>query len=155
MKTTHLKPGDRPNSWYLVDAKDLVLGRLATRIALILRGKHKPGFTPNLAVGGDCVIVVNCEKIRLTGNKLSQKFLKRYTGYPGGLKHTPYSELMKKRPATILRRAVWGMLPRSKAGRRQIRSLKIFAGPEHTHSAQQPLRVDIMGRSIRAIEGAG
>jgi large subunit ribosomal protein L13 len=153
MKTTHLKPGDRANSWYLVDAKDLVLGRLATRLALILRGKHKPGFTPHLAVGGDCIVVVNVGKMKITGNKLATNSIKRYTLYPGGLKHTPWSVLMAKRPERILRHAVWGMLPRSIAGRRQIRSLKLYRGPDHPHTAQMPVKVDIMGRSIKVLGG--
>jgi len=153
MKTTHLKPGERANSWYLVDAKDLVLGRLATRLALILRGKHKPGFTPHLASGGDCVIVINVAQMKITGNKLQTNSIKRYSGYPGGLRFTPWADLMKKRPERVLRHAVWGMLPRSDAGRRQIRSLKLYRGSEHPHTAQMPVKVDVMGRSIKVVGG--
>ena len=153
MKTTQLKPGDRVNTWYLVDAKDLVLGRLATRLALILRGKHKPGFTPHLAVGGDCVIVINVAQMKITGNKLETNSIKRYSGYPGGLKHIPWSVLMKKRPDRVLRHAVWGMLPRTVLGRKQIRSLKLNRNAEHPHGAQMPVKVDIMGRSIKVLGG--
>ncbi len=147
MKTTHLKAGDVRYCWYLVDAKDQVLGRLATRLALMLRGKHRVGYTPHLPEG-DHIVVINAEKIKLTGNKLQQKFLKRYTGYPGGLKQVPYSEVMAKHPERALRRAVWGMLARNDAGRRQIRSLRIYRGPAHPHVAQQLVKVNVMGRSI-------
>jgi len=153
MKTTHLKPGERTSTWYLVDAKDLVLGRLATRLALILRGKHKPGFTPHLAVGGDCVIVINVSQMKITGNKLATNSVKRYSGYPGGLRFAAWSDLMKTRPERILRHAVWGMLPRTKLGRKQIRMLKLYRGSEHRHSAQMPVKVDIMGRSIKVLGG--
>jgi large subunit ribosomal protein L13 len=124
--------------WYIVDAADLVLGRLSTQVAILLRGKHKRDYTPHNDCG-DCVIVINASRIRLTGNKLNAKFLKRYTGYPGGLKLIPYSALMATRPATVIRRSVWGMLPHTRRGRRQIRALKIYAGAEHPHVAQKPV----------------
>jgi len=130
-----------------------VLGRLATRLALILRGKHKPGFTPHLAVGGDCIVVINVSKMKITGNKLATNSIKRYSGYPGGLRFAPWSDLMKTKPERVLRHAVWGMLPRSDAGRRQIRSLKLYRGADHPHTAQMPIKVDVMGRSIKVVGG--
>lgn len=133
-----MKKAEARKRWVVVDAAGQVLGRLASRIAMALRGKAQAGFTPQTD-SGDCVIVINVSKIRLTGDKINQKFLKRYSGYPGGLKHIPYSELMVKRPETVLRRAVWGMLPRTSLGRRQIRSLKIYRAAAHPHVAQNPV----------------
>jgi len=150
MKTTFTKTADARKRWLVVDAADQVLGRLASQIAKALRGKDRPGFTPHVD-DGDCVVVLNVAKIKLTGDKLNQKFLKRYSGYPGGLKHIPYSELMVKRPQTVLRRAVWGMLPHTRLGRRQIRALKIYRDAEHPHEAQQPVAVALSGgRLVRA-----
>ena len=143
-----LKSGQLKTCWYLIDAKDLVLGRLATRIATILRGKHRASFTPHLPQG-DTIVVINASQIRLTGDKLNQKVLKRYTGYPGGLKMVRYSEVMAKHPERALRRAVWGMLSRRGAARRQIRALRIYPGAEHPHTAQQPVKVDVSGRINR------
>jgi large subunit ribosomal protein L13 len=148
VKTTLLKSGELKTCWYLIDAKDLVLGRLATRVATLLRGKHRASFTPSLPQG-DTVIVINAAKIRLTGDKLNQKMLKRYTLYPGGLKQVPYSEVMAKHPERALRRAVWGMLSRRGAARRQIRALKIYKGAEHPHTAQKPVKVDVSGRLFK------
>lgn len=121
----------------VVDAAGQALGRIASRIALILRGKHRPNFTQH-ADSGDYVIVLNVEQLKLTGDKLNQKFIKRYSGYPGGLKLLPYKDLMVTHPDKVLRRAVWGMLPRTVLGRRQIRALKIYSGGAHPHQAQQP-----------------
>jgi len=121
----------------VVDATDQVLGRLATRIATLLRGKHKPTYTPSID-GGDFVIVVNCEKIKITGKKADQKIYYRHTGYPGGLKATPYKMMLAKHPDRILRNAVKGMLPKNRMGRHLLTKLRIYAGPRHPHAAQQP-----------------
>ena len=137
-QTTFTKTADAKKRWLVVDAADQVLGRLASQLALALRGKNDPRYTPQTDAG-DCVVVLNAAKIKLTGDKINQKTLKRYSGYPGGLKLIPYSTLMVKRPETVLRRAVWGMLPRTRQGRKQIRALKIYRGAEHPHSAQQPM----------------
>jgi large subunit ribosomal protein L13 len=139
MSTTFLtvKEAKKEKGWVVVDAAGISLGRLASRIALILRGKHRPNFTQH-ADSGDYVIVLNVENMRLTGDKLNQKFIKRYSGYPGGLKLLPYKDLMVTHPDKVLRRAVWGMLPRTVLGRRQIRALKIYSGGTHPHQAQMP-----------------
>jgi len=137
-QTTYLKAGEAKLRWVVVDAEGQVLGRLASRIAMMLRGKNRPNFTPH-SNSGDYVIVVNADKIRLTGDKLNQKFFKRYTGYPGGLKLTPYSKIMALQPGKALRRAVWGMLPHGRLSRIQLRHLKIYVGPNHPHAAQQPV----------------
>ena len=137
MGTSVVKPADAVKRWIVVDATDQVLGRLASALALALRGKRRADFTPHVDQG-DFVIVTNAARIRLTGRKLEQKMFKRYSGYPGGLKLIPYRDLMAKRPETALRRAVWGMLSRSRMSRKQIRALKIYAGPDHPHGAQLP-----------------
>jgi len=142
VKTTYSKEKGAEKRWYLIDASGIVLGRLASQLALVLRGKHKVDFTPHVN-GGDCVIVLNAGSIRLTGNKINSKFLKKYTGYPGGLKQTPYSRLMKENPGRVLRRAVWGMLPHNVLGRRQIRALKIYQGAAHPHAPQKPVTITI------------
>lgn len=140
LRTTTVKPHEAKKRWVLVNAEGQVLGRLATRVATWLRGKHLPSFTPH-ADQGSVVVVVNVDKIRLTGRKLDQKMFKRYTGYPGGLRLTPYRDLMAKRPERALRRAVWGMLPHSRMGRKQIRSLKMYHGTTHPHAAQAPTAI--------------
>ena len=137
MKTYHQRPAEVQRDWYVVDATDQVLGRLATRIATLLRGKHKPTYTPSID-GGDFVIVVNCEKIKITGKKADQKIYYRHTGYPGGLKATPYKLMLAKHPDRILRNAVKGMLPKNRMGRHLLTKLRIYAGPRHPHAAQQP-----------------
>ncbi len=137
MKTYHQRPAEVQRDWYVVDATDQVLGRLATRIATLLRGKHKPTYTPSID-GGDFVIVVNCEKIKITGKKADQKIYYRHTGYPGGLKATPYKMMLAKHPDRILRNAVKGMLPKNRMGRHLLTKLRIYAGPRHPHAAQQP-----------------
>jgi len=137
MKTYSAKPGEITREWYLVDADGQTLGRLATQIADTLRGKRKPQYTPHVDTG-DFVIVVNAEKIHVTGNKLDQKMYHRHSGYPGGLRSRPLREQLERRPTEVLRKAVKGMLPRNKLGRAQIGKLKIYAGPEHPHSAQSP-----------------
>jgi large subunit ribosomal protein L13 len=137
MKTYSQKASEIQRDWYVVDASGQVLGRLATQIATLLRGKHKPTFTPHLD-GGDFVIVTNAEKIRVTGRKADQKVYYRHTGYPGGLKMTSYKMMREKHPDRILRQAVKGMLPKNRLGRRLMTKLKIYAGPHHPHAAQQP-----------------
>jgi len=137
MKTYAQKASEVQRDWYVVDATDQTLWRLATQIATLLRGKHKPTFSPNLD-GGDFVVVVNAEKVRLTGRKEDQKMYYRHSGYPGGFKAIPYRRMMNNHPDRILRFAVKGMLPKTRLGRQQIVKLKIYAGAAHPHAAQQP-----------------
>ena len=136
-KTWNAKPGEVTRHWYLVDAEGQTLGRLATRIADTLRGKGKSEYTPHVDTG-DFVVVVNAEKIQVTGNKLDQKMYHRHSGYPGGLRSRPLRQQLERRPTEVIRKAVKGMLPRTRLGRAQIGKLKIDAGPEHPHSAQSP-----------------
>jgi large subunit ribosomal protein L13 len=140
-KTYFPKSGEITHAWILVDANDQNLGRLASKISSILLGKHKPNFTPGVDVG-DYVIVVNCEKIKVTGNKLEEKFYYRHSLYPGGLKAISLRDQLVKHPERVIRSAVWGMLPKTKLGRRIIKKLKIYAGPDHPHSAQAPKTLD-------------
>ena len=137
MKTYSMKEAEIQHDWLLVDADNQVLGRLATQVATLLRGKHKPTFTPHLEMG-DFVIVVNAEKIALTGRKSDQKIYYRHTGYPGGLRQTPFKVMLAKHPERIIRFAVKGMLPKTRMGRHLIRRLRIYSGPSHPHEAQQP-----------------
>jgi large subunit ribosomal protein L13 len=137
MKTWNAKPGEIDRLWYVVDAEGKTLGRLATQIADTLRGKGKPEYTPHVDTG-DFVVVVNAEKIHVTGNKLDDKIYYRHSGYPGGLKKRPLRDELERRPTEVLRKAVKGMLPRNRLARAQIRKLKIYAGPEHPHEAQAP-----------------
>ena len=137
LKTKNAKPGEVARRWYVVDAEGQTLGRLATRVADTLRGKRKPEYTPHVDTG-DFVVVVNAEKIRVTGNKLDQKLYYRHSGYPGGLRSRTLREQLDRRPTEVLRKAVKGMLPRNKLASAQIGKLKIYAGPEHPHSAQSP-----------------
>ena len=137
MKTYSAKPGEITREWYLVDAEGKTLGRLATQIADTLRGKRKPQFTPHVDTG-DFVIVVNAEKIHVTGNKLDPKRYYRHSGYPGGLRSRTLREQLDRRPTEVLRVAVKGMLPKNRLARQQITKLKIYAGPEHPHEAQNP-----------------
>jgi large subunit ribosomal protein L13 len=143
MKTYNAKPGEIERRWFVVDAEGKVLGRLATQIAEALRGKGKPQYTPHVD-SGDFVVVVNAEKIAVTGNKLDQKMYHRHSGYPGGLRSRTLREQLDRRPTEVIRHAVKGMLPRNRLGRAQIRKLKIYAGPDHPHVAQAPqeLKVD-------------
>lgn len=141
MKTTmarkeQVQSGEIVRKWYVVDAQDMVLGRLAARVATILRGKHKPIFTPHVDVG-DFVVIVNADQVKLTGQKLADKKYYRYSGYNGGLKEISAAEMLQRKPSEVLRRAVKGMLPKSRLGRAQLRKLKVYAGPEHPHEAQQ------------------
>jgi large subunit ribosomal protein L13 len=144
MKTYVTKKSDITKNWYLIDAKDKVLGRVATKTAMVLRGKHKPKFTPFLDMG-DNVIIVNAEKIKLTGGKPFKKKYYRHSGYPGGLKETTYLEMMKKDPTFVVRNAVKGMLPHNRLGRKQLLNVKIYAGEHHPHQAQKPEQLEIEG----------
>ncbi|MFQ5956375.1 MAG: 50S ribosomal protein L13 [Candidatus Brocadiales bacterium] len=137
MKTFVAKAGSTSTAWHVVDAEGKVLGRIATRIATVLQGKHKPQYTPHVDTG-DFVIVVNAQKVKLTGNKLKDKTYKRYSGYPGGLKTKPAGEMLEKHPDRVIRLAVRRMLPKSKLGEKMIKKLKVYAGPDHPHGAQQP-----------------
>ncbi len=137
MKTWNAKPGEVTRRWYLVDAEGKTLGRLATQIADTLRGKRKPEYTPHVDTG-DFVVVVNADKIAVTGKKLDEKIYYRHSGYPGGLRGRPLREELRRRPTEVLRKAVKGMLPRNRLARAQLAKLKIYAGPEHPHQAQSP-----------------
>jgi large subunit ribosomal protein L13 len=137
MKTWNAKPGEVDRRWYVVDAEGQTLGRLATRIADTLRGKNKPQYTPHVDTG-DFVIVVNAEKIAVTGKKLDEKRYYRHSGYPGGLRSRTLREQLDRQPTEVIRKAVKGMLPRNRLARAQITKLKVYAGPEHPHSAQAP-----------------
>jgi len=139
-KTYIPKAAEISQQWYLVDASDQVLGRLATQIANILLGKNKPNYTPGMDTG-DYVIVVNCERIRVTGNRMEDKVYYHHTQYPSGIKSVNLRTQLQKHPERVLRAAVWGMLPKNKYGRQLIKKLKIYTGPEHPHAAQQPIPV--------------
>ena len=142
MKTYSAKPGEIAREWYLVDAEGQTLGRLATRLADTLRGKGKPQYTAHVD-SGDFVVVVNAEKIAVTGNKLDDKMYHRHSGYPGGLRSRPLRDQLERRPTEVLRKAVKGMLPRNRLSRAQINKLKIYAGPEHPHEAQAPSELEL------------
>jgi large subunit ribosomal protein L13 len=137
VRTYTPKPADIQQSWHVIDAQDVVLGRLASHAATLLRGKHKPTFAPHVDTG-DFVIIINAEKVALTGSKRQQKMDYRHSGYPGGLRATSYAELLEQNPRRAVEKAVKGMLPHNKLGRAQLRKLKVYAGPEHPHAAQQP-----------------
>ncbi len=141
-KTYYPKQGEIEREWVLVDANDQTLGRLASRIASILIGKHKPTYTPGVDCG-DFVVVVNAERVRVTGNKLEDKRYYWHTGYPGGLKSLALRELLAKHPERVLRKAVWGMVPHNRLGRKLMKKLKIYAGPDHPHQAQQPKPLEL------------
>ena len=143
VKTTYYaKKGEVQKNWYLVDAEGMVLGRLASQVANILRGKNKPQYTPHVDTG-DYVVVINADKVRLTGNKEEEKVWYRYSGYPGGLKTETWKEAMAKHPERIIERAVKGMLPKNTLGHEQFLKLKVFAGPEHTFQSQKPVKIDL------------
>jgi large subunit ribosomal protein L13 len=142
MKTFVATPANRERNWLVVDANGQTLGRLATQIADTLRGKRKPEYTPHCDVG-DFVVVVNAEKVAVTGNKRQEKRYYRHSGYPGGLRSRSFEEMIERRPEEVLRLAVKGMLPRNRLGRQQLRKLKIYAGPEHPHQAQQPAAMEV------------
>ena len=137
MKSYIAKPADVDRKWYVIDAEGKTLGKLAVEAAMILRGKKKPIYTPHIDTG-DYVIVINAEKVCVTGKKESDKIYKHHSGYPGGLKETPLKELRAKQPEEIIRHAVKGMMPKGKLGRQMFKKLKVYAGPEHPHAAQHP-----------------
>ena len=147
LKTYAPKPADIERSWFVVDAADAPLGRLASLLAPILSGKRKPNYAPHMD-GGDFVIVVNAERVAVTSNKSQDKIYYRHSGYPGGLKEESFERLLARRPEAIIERAVRGMLPKTKLGRRMIRKLKVYAGPEHPHSAQSPRPLDLRLRKV-------
>ena len=143
MKTYSQKQGELDNCWHLVDAEGQVLGRLASKVAQLIRGKHKATFTPHMD-GGDFVVVVNAEKVKLTGKKLEQKQYFRHTGYMGHERFTPVATLLEKHPERVIEKAVFGMLPKTTLGRQTLRKkLKVYAGPEHPHQGQNPTPVDV------------
>ena len=142
MKTWTANTNDRDRRWYVVDAEGKTLGRLSTQIADILRGKNKPTYTPHVDTG-DFVIVINAEKVAVTGRKRSQKLYHRHSGYPGGLRTRTFEEMIDRKPEDVIRLAVKGMLPRNRLSRRQITKLKIYAGPDHPHAAQAPETLEI------------
>lgn len=142
MQTYVATPANREREWCVIDAEGKTLGRLATRVAERLRGKHKPQYTPHCDVG-DFVVIVNAEKIVVTGNKRADKLYHRHSGYPGGLKTRTLAEMIKRDPTEVIRKAVKGMLPRTRLGRAQLGKLKIYAGPDHPHTAQQPTTLEL------------
>jgi large subunit ribosomal protein L13 len=144
LKTYYAKPGEVEREWLLVDATDMVLGRLASEIAQILKGKRKPQYTPNVDTG-DFVIVINAEKIRLTGNKATQKNYYSHSGFPGGLKEVSFQRMLEKHPERVVEKAVKGMLPKNTLGRAMGMKLKVYAGPNHRHEAQKPRQITLEG----------
>ena len=142
MPTYSPKPGEIQRAWHVIDATDVVLGRLASQAAILLRGKHKPTFAPNVD-GGDFVIIVNAGKIALSGTKREHKVVYHHSGYPGGLSATSYSKLMDERPEKVVEKAIHGMLPHNSLGRKMANKLKVYAGPEHPHQAQKPVPYEI------------
>ncbi len=141
MKTIFVKPKDVERKWWLIDAENQVLGRLASRVVLLLRGKHKALYTPHQEVG-DWVIIINAEKVAITGNKREGKFYYRHSGYPGGLKSEPLGRLIDRKPTAPLERAIKGMLPKGRLGRKLFTNVKIYAGPKHPHAAQKPEKIE-------------
>mgnify|MGYP005835771599 FL=1 len=142
MKTYVTKPDEVKREWFVVDASGKTLGRLATEVARILRGKHKPIYSPMIDVG-DYVIVVNAEKVQVTGRKLTQKFYYRHSGYPGGFKQVSLRDMLARHPTRVIEYAVWGMLPKNALGRRMFKKLKVYAGPDHPHQAQNPKPLEL------------
>lgn len=141
-KSYMAKPGEVEKKWYVVDATDAILGRLSSQVATILRGKNKPEFTPNVDCG-DFVIVINCNKVRLTGKKLEQKYYRHHTGYIGGLKEVQYKKIMQEKPEFAVYKAVKGMLPKNSLGEAMLTKLRVYAGSEHPHFAQQPVELKL------------
>jgi large subunit ribosomal protein L13 len=149
VRTYTPKPGDVQATWHVVDATDVVLGRLASQVATLLRGKHKPTFAPHVD-GGDFVIVINADKVALSGNKRETKLAYRHSGYPGGLRSVSYGELLDNNPERAVEKAVRGMLPKNTLGRDQLKKLKVYRGAEHPHAAQQPQPFEITQVSQQA-----
>lgn len=143
-KSFMAKVNEVERKWFVIDATDVVLGRLASQVATILRGKNKPTYTPNVDTG-DFVVVINCDKVRLTGKKLEQKYYRYHTGFIGGLKEVQYKKLMKENPEFAVEKAVKGMLPKNTLGRQMLSKLKVYSGSEHNHQAQQPIELKIEG----------
>jgi large subunit ribosomal protein L13 len=137
------KPGDITRAWHIIDAEGVVLGRLATQVAILLRGKHKPTFAPHMDTG-DFVVIINADKVALTGKKRDQAFVYRHSGFPGGLKQRSFGEMLDKQPEKLLEKSIKGMLPHGTLGRAQGAKLKVYAGPEHPHAAQQPVPFEIV-----------
>ena len=144
MKTYHAKPGEVEREWIVIDATDMVLGRLASEVAQILKGKRKPQYTPHVDTG-DFVIIINAEKIRLTGNKAEKKIYYSHSGFIGGLKEVSFQRMLEKHPERIIEKAVKGMLPKNTLGRAMNRKLKVYAGPNHPHAAQKPREITLEG----------
>jgi large subunit ribosomal protein L13 len=142
VRTFSPKPGDITRQWHVIDATDVVLGRLATQAATLLRGKHKPVYAPHVDTG-DYVIIINADKVHLTGNKRTQKLAYRHSGYPGGLRSVRYEDLLQKAPEKAVEKAIKGMLPKNTLGRQMFGKLKVYAGSEHPHGAQQPVPFEI------------
>ena len=142
MRTYSPKPGDIQRDWHVIDATDVVLGRLAVTTANLLRGKHKPIFAPHVDTG-DFVVIVNAEKVALSGDKATKKLTYRHSGYPGGLSATPYGQLLEKDARKAIEKAVWGMLPKNKLGRQMLKKLKVYTGPNHPHQAQKTTPFEI------------
>jgi large subunit ribosomal protein L13 len=143
------KASEIQRAWFVIDADGLVLGRVATEAARLLRGKHKPTFTPHIDTG-DHVIIVNADKIVLTAGKAEKKMIHRHSGYPGGIRHRTYEDLLTRRPAEAVRRSIRGMLPKTRLGRAQLSKLKVYAGPTHPHSAQRPQPLDLESARARS-----
>jgi len=142
VRTYSPKPPEIERTWHVIDASDIILGRLASQVAVLLRGKHKATFAPHMDTG-DFVIVVNADKVALTGAKLTDKMAYRHSGYPGGLRAVSYGKLMETKPDEVVRKAVRGMLPKNRLARQQLRKLKVYAGPEHPHQGQQPVPFEL------------
>jgi large subunit ribosomal protein L13 len=142
MKSYMARPLEVERKWYVVDAEGKHLGRLATEIVRVLRGKNKPQYTPHVDVG-DFVVVVNADKVAVTGRKAEQRVYRRHSGYPGGMKETSYEQMLARKPTEVLRKAVYGMMPKTRLARKQFKKLKIYAGPEHPHAAQDPQTLEV------------
>jgi large subunit ribosomal protein L13 len=142
MKSYMARPLEVERKWYVVDAEGKYLGRLATEIVRVLRGKNKPQYTPHVDVG-DFVVVVNADRVAVTGRKAEQRVYRRHSGYPGGMKETSYEQMLARKPTEVLRKAVYGMMPKTRLARKQFKKLKIYAGPEHPHAAQDPQTLEV------------
>jgi large subunit ribosomal protein L13 len=142
MKSYMARPLEVERKWYVVDAEGKHLGRLATEIVRVLRGKNKPQYTPHVDVG-DFIVVVNADRVAVTGRKAEQRVYRRHSGYPGGMKETSYEQMLARKPTEILRKAVYGMMPKTRLARKQFKKLKIYAGPEHPHAAQDPQTLEV------------
>ena len=142
MKSYMARPLEVERKWYVVDAEGKHLGRLATEIVRVLRGKNKPQYTPHVDVG-DFIVVVNADRVAVTGRKAEQRVYRRHSGYPGGMKETSYEQMLARKPTEVLRKAVYGMMPKTRLARKQFKKLKIYAGPEHPHAAQDPQTLEV------------